>query len=101
MAELCKELGIKFFAKKINVEELAAQLHGEPPWGLLLTEYYTSIEKVRFPDIEFVTEMTCSDFSLPALTIQPIVENAIKHGLMKLQKGGTIKVISSETKDFV
>jgi sensor histidine kinase YesM len=34
---------------------------------------------------------------LPALTIQPIVENAIKHGLMKLPKGGTIRVISYET----
>jgi sensor histidine kinase YesM len=37
------------------------------------------------------------DFHLPALTIQPIVENAIKHGLMKLSKGGTIRVVSYET----
>jgi sensor histidine kinase YesM len=45
----------------------------------------------------FTFEMNSNDFYIPALTIQPIVENAIKHGLMKLQKGGTIKVVSYET----
>ena len=34
---------------------------------------------------------------LYALTVQPIVENAIKHGLMKLPKGGTINVVAYET----
>ena len=61
------------------------------------TEYYISIEKVRFPDIEFVAEMDCSDFSIPALTIQPIVENAIKHGILKREEGGTVKVRTYET----
>jgi sensor histidine kinase YesM len=61
------------------------------------TEYYISIEKVRFPDIEFVTEMTCCDFSIPALTIQPIVENAIKHGILKRGEGGRVKVRVYET----
>ena len=59
--------------------------------------YYISIERVRFPDMTFSFEMRSEDFSLPALTVQPLVENAIKHGLMKLQKGGTIRVISYET----
>ena len=56
------------------------------------TKYYISIEKVRFPDIEFIAEMNCSDFSIPALTIQPIVENAVKHGVLKRAEGGTIRV---------
>ena len=59
--------------------------------------HYISIENVRFPDMTFSFEMRSEDFSLPALTVQPIVENAIKHGLMKLQKGGSIRVISYET----
>ena len=59
--------------------------------------HYINIENVRFPDMTFSFEMNSVDFKLPALTIQPIVENAIKHGLMKLQKGGTIKVVSYET----
>ena len=61
------------------------------------TEYYISIEKVRFPDIEFIAEMNCSDFSIPALTIQPIVENAVKHGVLKRQEGGYVKVKAYET----
>ena len=61
--------------------------------------HYISIENVRFPDMTFTFEMNSNDFHIPALTIQPIVENAIKHGLMKLQSGGTIKVISYETED--
>ena len=60
--------------------------------------HYISIENVRFPDMTFTFEMNSSDFYIPALTIQPIVENAIKHGLMKLKKGGTIRIVSYETK---
>ena len=59
--------------------------------------HYVSIENVHFPDMTFTFEMNSKDFDIPALTVQPIVENAIKHGLMKLQKGGTIKVVSYET----
>ena len=59
--------------------------------------HYISIENVRFPDMTFSFEMKSTDFHIPALTIQPIVENAIKHGLMKLPKGGTIHVVSWET----
>ena len=60
-------------------------------------QYYISIEKVRFPDMTFLFERNSVDFRLPALTIQPIVENAVKHGLMKLERGGTIRVVTSET----
>ena len=59
--------------------------------------YYVNIESVRFPDMTFTFEMNSNDFLIPALTVQPIVENAIKHGLMRLQKGGTIRVLSYET----
>ena len=61
--------------------------------------HYINIENVRFPDMTFTFEMNSTDFYIPALTVQPIVENAIKHGLMKLFKGGTIKVISYETEE--
>ena len=62
--------------------------------------HYISIENVRFPDMTFSFEMNSDDFHIPALTIQPIVENAIKHGLMKLSKGGTIRVVSYETESL-
>ena len=59
--------------------------------------HYINIEKVRFPDMTFTFETNSDDFHIPALTIQPIVENAIKHGLMKLPRGGTINVLAYET----
>ena len=59
--------------------------------------HYVSIENVRFPDMTVSFDLETEDFPIPALTVQPIVENAIKHGLMKLQRGGTIRVTSYET----
>ena len=34
---------------------------------------------------------------LPALSVQPLVENAIKHGLMGMEKGGRVEISSYET----
>ena len=59
--------------------------------------YYASIEQVRFPDIEIKFDLRAGDFLLPALSVQPLVENSIKHGLMKLPRGGTVTVSSYET----
>lgn len=48
---------------------------------------YVSIEKTRFPDITVAFDIQSEDFLLPALSVQPLVENAIKHGLMQLPPG--------------
>ena len=61
------------------------------------TRYYVSIEQIRFPDIEIRFDLQSGDFLLPALSVQPLVENAIKHGLMKLPEGGTVTISSCET----
>jgi sensor histidine kinase YesM len=90
------------------VHEFAKYLRGnfgelDNPKPILMSQemehvhHYVSIENVRFPDMTFMFNMNSADFHIPALTIQPIVENAIKHGLMKLQTGGTIRVVSCET----
>ena len=60
-------------------------------------EYYVNIEKVRFPDMNIEYDVETTDFVLPALSVQPLVENAIKHGLMRLETGGTVLVRSYET----
>lgn len=61
-------------------------------------EYYVNIEKVRFPDMSIRYEVEATDFVIPPLTVQPLVENAIKHGLMRLESGGTVVIRSYETK---
>ena len=62
-------------------------------------EYYVNIEKVRFPDMNIAYDVETTDFVLPALSVQPLVENAIKHGLMRLESGGTVLIRSYETAD--
>lgn len=60
-------------------------------------EHYVKIEKVRFPDMSIEYEVEATEFVLPALSVQPLVENAIKHGLMRMETGGTVKIRSYET----
>ena len=60
-------------------------------------EYYVKIEKVRFPDMTIEYDVDATEFVLPALSVQPLVENAIKHGLMRLESGGTVVIRSYET----
>lgn len=59
--------------------------------------HYVHIEKVRFPDITVQFDLHCTNFQLPALSVQPLVENAIKHGLRGLDSGGTVIISSQET----
>ncbi|MGN0597875.1 MAG: sensor histidine kinase [Ruminiclostridium sp.] len=42
-------------------------------------------------------DVRCDDFLLPVLSVQPLVENAIKHGLMGLESGGSVTVSAFET----
>ena len=56
------------------------------------TQIYTDIEMVRFSNIKVEYDISDSDFSLPPLTIQPMVENAIRHGV-RIRKEGIVRVI--------
>ena len=61
---------------------------------------YVSLEKVRFGDrVNVNYDIKVKDFAVPTLSIQPIVENAIKHGILKKVDGGTVTLKTYETKD--
>ena len=62
-------------------------------------KHYTDIEQVRFPDITIQYDLRSVEFLLPALSVQPLVENAIKHGLMGLEKGGSVTISAYETNE--
>ncbi|MBP5249927.1 MAG: histidine kinase [Lachnospiraceae bacterium] len=53
---------------------------------------YLSLEKLRFESrLNVVFDIETTDFSVPALTIQPLVENAVKHGICASADGtGTL-----------
>lgn len=56
-------------------------------------EKYVSIEQKRFGDrIKVVYDIKEKDFTLPALSVQPLIENAIKHGISKKRGGGTVEL---------
>jgi sensor histidine kinase YesM len=67
-----------------------------------LTEAYLELEKARFGDkINVVWEIGTSDVQLPRLTLQPLVENAVRHGVCKNENGGTITIRVSEQEQTV
>lgn len=52
---------------------------------------YVDLEKVRFRErLKVIYDIKVTKFSVPPLSIQPLVENAIKHGILKKSEGGTI-----------
>lgn len=61
-------------------------------------EKYLYIEKLRFGkklNIEY--DIQAEDFDLPLLSIQPLVENAVKHGVGMKEDGGTVTIATRET----
>ena len=61
------------------------------------TKHYCDIELLRFGDkLNIVYDTPVTSFSIPALSVQPIVENAIKHGVTKKIDSGTVTVSTSE-----
>jgi len=63
-------------------------------------KHYTDIEQVRFPDMTIQYDLRSVEFLLPALSVQPLVENAIKHGLMGLEEGGIVTISAYEAKKY-
>ena len=62
---------------------------------------YLEIEKIRFEDtLEIEYDIKCSEFFLPVLTVQPIVENAVKHGTSKKRGGGRVVISTLEDAEY-
>jgi hypothetical protein len=62
---------------------------------LQLARTYLDVEQVRFGSrlhVEMNVDESCSDCMVPPLVLQPLIENAVKHGIATMVEGGTIKV---------
>lgn len=61
-------------------------------------ENYLALERQRFQErLNVVYDINVRDFSIPPLTLQPIVENAVRHGVLKRDEGGTVTISTGET----
>ncbi len=70
---------------------------------LALVHSYLALEKARFEDrLEIVYEVEAEMGGLiPPLSIQPVVENAVRHGLMQREAGGCVTIRIQEERDKI
>src|SRR5581483_2766615 len=67
------------------------------PWReeLELARTYLEVEQVRFGarlQIEMQVDEACAECQVPPLVLQPLIENAIKHGIATMVDGGTVRL---------
>jgi two-component system, LytTR family, sensor kinase len=65
---------------------------------LAFTQKYLDIQKVRFAERLHVTIDVSSELfsvQVPSLILQPMVENAVKHGIAKRTHGGEIRIAAA------
>ena len=71
---------------------------------LALAAAYLSVEQVRFGArlrVEQQIHPACQDCAVPSLVLQPLVENAVKHGIAGLVEGGSIRLTAECVDDFL
>ncbi|PWU12259.1 MAG: sensor histidine kinase [Terriglobia bacterium] len=81
-----------FLRKTLGLSEKAAIPLEEE---LALARSYLAIEKIRFGarlQVEENIDPGCADFPVPALVLQPLVENAVIHGIASLVDPGFIRI---------
>lgn len=71
---------------------------------LELTDRYLEIEQIRFGDrLKIMRQYPehLPDISLPSLSIQPLVENAIRHGIEPMLRGGCVVIRVDAQRDKI
>lgn len=69
---------------------------------LKLIESSLEIEKLRFPDrFTYTFDLEATEFKVPPLSLQPVVENAMFHGLRSLKTGGELKISTRNAIDDI
>ena len=63
---------------------------------------YLSLEQIRFRGkLDVVYDVDVTDFKVPPLTVEPLVENAVKHGVTKKRGGGIVTISTRRTEDGI
>ncbi|MDP0488251.1 MAG: LytS/YhcK type 5TM receptor domain-containing protein [Fusobacterium sp. JB019] len=78
---------------RFNLDELNKEVTVEKE--LEQVKAYVNIEKARFGDkinVEYNIDDASCNLNIPSLIIQPLVENSIKHGILKKNEGGNVLI---------
>lgn len=64
-------------------------------------KHYVSLQQLRFGEaLQIEYDLQCMDFTIPTLTLQPLVENAIRYGVRRSEDGiGTVTIRTMESPD--
>lgn len=67
-----------------------------------LTDFYLAIEQKRFPDSIVVNkDIDSYDSQIPSFIIEPLVENAVRHGIREKEGTGCITISVKETPNLL
>ena len=62
---------------------------------------YLSLEKIRYDDdLDIKYDIKATEFFIPPLTVQPLVENAVNYGISDLPGGGLVTISTEEKRDY-
>ena len=65
-------------------------------------EAYLSLEKLNYGQkLKIEYDVESDDFLLPALSVQPLVENAVRHGIGTRKNGGTVKIVQRDEENRI
>lgn len=65
-------------------------------------EAYLALEKLNFGDrLHVERKIETTDFTLPALSVEPLVENAVRHGVATFEEGGTVRIYVKKMKNLI
>ena len=86
----------KYLRNNIDNLDRSEMIHFDKEMSFV--KAYLDIEKVRFDDeLQITFDTAVTNFKLPVLTVQPIVENAVKHGTSKKEGVSTLCISTRET----
>lgn len=89
-----------YFRSTLEIEGDFSTLDKE----LRLIKAYVAIEEARFSNrllVKFLIDDNLLNIKFPILLLQPIVENAIKHGILKKIDGGIVSIFIKDNQDEV
>ena len=91
---------VSSFAEYLRCNMLSIEKNAPIPFS---EEYqhiqtYLSLEQIRFRGkLDVIYDVDVTDFKVPPLTVEPLVENAVKHGVTKKRGGGIVTISTSRT----